>query len=107
MPAADAVDYFNGGRSLERMWLTAAALGIAVHPMTTLPYFFALVNRAGGEGLDEGTIAELRSMRALYEGLFDLNDSTGEVLLFRVAIARATEKRSLRRPLDDVLERAD
>jgi molybdopterin/thiamine biosynthesis adenylyltransferase/nitroreductase/GNAT superfamily N-acetyltransferase len=105
MPAARSLDYFNGGRALQRMWLTATAHGIAVHPMTTLPYFFALVSRAGSQGLDDRAIAELQSMRASYERLFIVGSATGEVLLFRVSKAQATDKRSLRRQVDDVLEK--
>jgi len=36
MPEPRALDYFNGGRALQRMWLTATEHEIAVHPMTTL-----------------------------------------------------------------------
>ena len=107
MPTARSVDYLNGGRAVQRMWLTATALGIAVHPMTTLPYFFALVSRGGGKGLDERTMVELRVMRASYERLFTVGASTAEVLLFRVSMAHATDKRSLRRSLDDVLAKSE
>jgi tRNA A37 threonylcarbamoyladenosine dehydratase len=103
MPAADGPAYFNAGRAVERMWLTATERGVAVHPITSAPYFFALLLRKGGQGLDLGTIAELRSLRAVYEQLFDVTNETGEMLLFRVAYNPAVTSRSIRRPIDDVL----
>ena len=107
MASVGSRDYFQGGRALQRMWLTATERDIAVHPMTTLPYFFALVNRGGGEGLDENTITELRAMGQRYARLFNVDEAMGQVLLFRVARADATSLRSLRRPLDEVLRLSD
>jgi len=103
MPRTGHVHYLLGGRAMERMWLTAQALGLAVHPMTTLPYLFARVQRGGGEGLDRSTAEEARRLREPYRRLFDVTDDTAEVLLFRVSRAEPTEARALRRPLADVL----
>jgi molybdopterin/thiamine biosynthesis adenylyltransferase len=106
MPLARSVDYFNGGRALQRMWLRATARRLAVHPMACLPYFLARVTRANGEGFDQHMIAELRAIRPIYERVFKLSGPTADVILFRISYNDATEKRSLRRPLDDVLLRA-
>jgi hypothetical protein len=103
MPLARPIDYFTAGRSLQRMWLTATERNLAVHPMTTLPYFFARLLRAGGEAFDERTIEELRQIRPRYEQLFRLTPSTAEVLLFRIGFAEESTNRSRRRPIDDVL----
>jgi hypothetical protein len=61
----------------------------------------------GGQGLDDRTIAQLQSMREGYERLFTVGAATGDVLLFRVSMAHATDRRSLRRALDDVLEKSE
>jgi hypothetical protein len=45
------------------MWLTATERALAVHPITSAPYFFALLLRKGGHGLDDETIGELRALR--------------------------------------------
>jgi len=102
-PGAGGTAYFNAGRATERMWLTATERGVAIHPITSAPYFFALVGRKGGEGLDEHTIAELRSLRAIYQQVFDVASNMSEVLLFRVSYCTEITARSLRRPLDEVL----
>ncbi len=103
MPRVGYREYLLGGRAMQRMWLTAATHGVAVHPMTTLPYLFARVLRGAGEGLNPTTIAEARHLRAPYRELFELTDDTAEVLLFRVSRAEPTDARALRRSLADVL----
>jgi hypothetical protein len=103
MPRSAPVDYFNGGRALERMWLVATERNIAVHPMATLPYFFARLIRGSGCGFDQRTIEELSGLRARYEAIFPLAPSSAEILLFRVGFADTTGRRSLRRSVDEVL----
>ncbi|XXX74205.1 Rv1355c family protein [Sorangium sp. So ce134] len=103
MPRAGLADYFQGGRAVERAWLTATQRGIAVYPMATLPYLFARLIRGGGEGLDPETAAAARELRERYVRLFDVTDATAEILLFRLSLAGPPSTRALRRPLEDVL----
>jgi hypothetical protein len=63
LPRARPADYFQGGRAVQRAWLTASRRQIAFQPMTALPYLFARLVRGGGEGLDATTLAELRPLR--------------------------------------------
>ena len=105
MPSTSREDYFAGGRAMERVWLTAAARGIAFQPMSALPYLFARI-RSGEDGmLSVETRKGLQGMRRQYEGLFGLspNERRGEILLFRLAEVASPEYRSLRRPVHDVL----
>jgi molybdopterin/thiamine biosynthesis adenylyltransferase len=103
MPSFSSLDYFQGGRALQRCWLTATELEIAFWPMTCLPYFFAHLLRSDGDIFDVDERHELRQMRQHYEELFELSDDDGEILLFRMGVAPAADIRSLRRELDDVL----
>src|SRR5215472_4822321 len=41
---------FEGGRVVERLWLTVTAAGLSFQPLTFLPYFLMRVDRASGEG---------------------------------------------------------
>lgn len=103
IPGTSRAAYFTGGRALERMWLVAQTHHLAVHPMTTLTYMFARMLRGNGEGLDQGTNDELVRLRPQYRRLFDVDDDTAEIVLFRVSRAEPTAARSLRRDIDDVL----
>ncbi|MFT3774546.1 MAG: hypothetical protein QM820_55015 [Minicystis sp.] len=70
MPGAGPESYFNGGRALQRVWLTAAAVGVAFQPMAALGYLFTRVERGGGEGLDAEEIPHpARAARPLRAGL--------------------------------------
>lgn len=103
VPRASARDFYDGGRAMQRMWLTAHAQGVAICPMTVLIYLFARLYHGGGEGLDEQAIAELHALRSRWLKLFPVAPETGEVLLFRMSRADAPSVRSHRRPVDEIL----
>jgi len=103
VPNARPVDYFLGGRAVQRLWLTATQRRLGVQPMTALAYFFARLLRGGGVGFHADMISELKRLRPIYEKLFAVTKEMGEVLLFRIATDATTAKGSERRPLDDVL----
>ena len=103
MPRSGDIGYLLGGRAMQRMWLLAQARGLALHPMTTLPYLFARVLQGDGVGLDPATAREARRLREPYCRLFAVEEDRAEVLLFRMSRAEPTSARSLRRSLADVL----
>src|SRR5579859_1278201 len=103
MPGHCPLDYFRGGRSMQRAWLTATRLNIAFQPVTSLVYLFARLVRGNGIGLSDEVVDELKKLRGRYCQLFAVNDRMGEVLLFRLSLAEAPSTRSLRRPVDQVL----
>ncbi|WP_433623854.1 Rv1355c family protein [Nocardia sp. CA-120079] len=106
MPGVSRESYLRGGRAMQRMWLTATAKGIALQPMTALPYFFARLERGAGHGLCKREQAELRELRVRYQRVFETDADHAEVLLFRLAYAGPPTARSLRRPLVQVLDLA-
>lgn len=102
MPRVSADDFFRGGQALQRMWLVAHTLGLAIYPMTTLAYMF-LRARHGGEGLSEAAVAALAEARPRFTRLFPVGPEQAEVLLFRVSQAEAPTQASLRRPVPEIL----
>jgi nitroreductase len=100
-----ARSYFDGGRALQRVWLRATSLGLAVQPMTALVYLFARLDDGEGLGLDEREKRELSALRGRFRALFGSSDvwPHHEVMLFRLAKAGAPSARSLRRPISDLL----
>lgn len=98
--------YFVGGRAVQRTWLAATARGVALHPMTGLPYLFARLERGGGGGFAAHEQTELRTLAARWGTLFARRPDQGEVFLFRLHHAGTPTARSLRRPLDQVLSLA-
>ncbi|MGH3815770.1 MAG: Rv1355c family protein [Pseudonocardiaceae bacterium] len=103
VPGVGRQSYFRGGRAMQRVWLTATALGLGFQPMTLLVYLFARLERGGGAGLTEPERAELHQLRDRFRGLLNTHPDAAEVLLFRLTHAGPPSARSLRRPLDETL----
>lgn len=93
----------HGGRAMQRVWLTATALGLAFHPMTALPYLLARLGRGKGEGLTAEDQQQLTEFGKSYRHLLPIPDDHAEIMLFRLAKAELPTVRSLRRGLDEIL----
>ncbi len=105
VPGVGPRSSFEGGRAMQRVWLEATRQGLAVTPLATLPYLFARLERGGGEGLDAGQRADLAGWRDRFRAVFGPNDGQTEAMMLRFARVDAPPTaRSLRRPLDEVLE---
>jgi tRNA A37 threonylcarbamoyladenosine dehydratase len=94
------IDYFNGGRSMQRTWLMANSLHVAFQPLMASVYMFAGLTRVG---FPDKMASELHELRARYRRLFAVGDQVSEILLFRLSLADPPSARSLRRPAVDVL----
>jgi nitroreductase len=90
MPTWSSRCFFNGGRALQRFWLTATQQGIAVQPVGSVTFLFA--------------VAELRDLRQRFVALFPMvAEQGGEILPLRLAIAPEPAAAALRRPVEEVL----
>lgn len=102
VPGRDRAAYFRGGRALQRLWLTATARRVGVHPMAGVPYAMARFERDPEWFTPEQT-PRMMALRARYRALFPTPDDHGHVLLFRLTSAEPPTLRSLRRPVEAVL----
>ncbi len=93
--------YLAGGRALERVWLTATAVGLGLQPHSALLYCLMRLDD-GGKGLDPGDRAGLDALRAQRRRVLPPVLGESELLLFRLFHAAPAAARSLRRPLDAV-----
>ncbi len=105
VPGLGIEAYVRGGRAMERVWLSAAHHGLAMHPMSALLYLLARLEKGGGEGLSADEAKKLAELRIRLQKLFGSDPAREtEMLLFRLALTDATPAiRSLRRPVEDVL----
>lgn len=103
MPKYDLGNFFEGGRSMERLWLEATRLGLAVHPMISPLYLFPRVLHANDEGISEQNAQELRQLRARFASIFKLDDDGADIFLTKIAKAPDPEMLTFRLPLDHVL----
>lgn len=103
VPGTGRTSYVQGGRAMQRVWLSATRLGLAFQPMTAITYLFGRLEQGRGQGLSQAEVRELAELRKHYARLFEVRPDRSEALLFRVARARPPSARALRRGVDDVL----
>jgi len=95
--------YFQGGRAVERVWLTATKLGLSLQPMAVAPYLFAKLERGGIAAFTARERSALERLRQRFSSVFTTGTARAEVLVFRIAHAEPPGVRSLRRPVETVL----
>lgn len=106
MPTARLEDFFMAGRAMQRCWLTATRLRIAVQPLATPPFLFALAGHAKGTGLDPRDAAEVTALHERFVELFPVAAERRAVLPLRLAVADSPPSppvAALRRSVRDVL----
>lgn len=103
LPGYSLKNFFEGGRSMERFWLEATNLNLAIHPLISPLYLFSRILHGNGEGLEEKNIQELRFMREQFNKITGSGNDDSEVFLAKIAIADEPELKAHRLPLEDIL----
>lgn len=103
LPGYNLKNFFEGGRSMERFWLQATNLGLAIHPLISPLYLFSRILHGNGEGLDENNIRELKFLREQFQAITGSGTDNAEVFLAKIAIAPEPELKALRLPIKDIL----
>lgn len=103
LPEYNLKSFFEGGRSMERFWLLATNLGIAVHPLISPLYLFPRVLHADAEGITENDAKELFELRKEFRKIFNTNDDSAEIFITKIAIADEPILKTLRLPIEQVL----
>lgn len=99
----DRSAYFQAGRALQRIWLTATRLGLAFQPMSVAPYLFLRLTRGDGEGFTTDESATLGRLHERFASIFEPRGGWAEPMLFRLTHAPAPSSRALRRPVAAIL----
>ena len=86
---------FAAGRVIERAWLTATRLGLAIQPHTSALFLFARALGGGEADFEADTVGELLGLQARLRGAF--KSAGTELFMFRVFPGCAPLGRSLRR----------
>ena len=103
LPQYSLKSFFEGGRSMERFWLGATNLNIAVHPVISPLYIFPRIVHGNGEGLTNQNIIELKHLREEFLAITQIKGDQAEVFLAKVAIANEPLIKSFRLPIEDTL----
>lgn len=90
--------FVKAGRAFERLWLTAESLGVALQPVTALPYLAQRLETGDTESLSSEHIECIRSAYAQIAQTFNLQGSERIAMLFRVGYGPAPSARSAKAP---------
>ncbi|MBS1529578.1 MAG: Rv1355c family protein [Bacteroidetes bacterium] len=103
LPKHELKSFFEGGRSMERFWLAATNLGLAIHPLISPLYLFPRVVYGNGEGLDPKFVPILRDLREKFCDITGISDDRAEVFMAKIAVAPEPVLKSHRLPLEKTL----
>jgi nitroreductase len=106
-PAKDVDDYVRAGRALQRFWLTVTRLGLFMQPEMT-PLIFSRYAREGLRFSDTpGKDEEARRLAGQYEALVGEKAARNGVYMGRIGAGRAAASRSMRLPLEKLMDRGN
>ncbi|RYE15334.1 MAG: Rv1355c family protein [Rickettsiales bacterium] len=99
------IDYINGGRAYERLWLASESYNLALYPMISPIYLFLRLQDEEDSGLSKDEIKLLKNSKETFDDIFPLNKELSNIFLFRLSYADKPLVRSLRIPIHQVLKR--
>lgn len=101
MPSRSNTDYLNAGMAVQRLWLAASQLDIALQPMSISSFLFARI--------DDDDFSEIEELRDgiiqqydLFRNLTKLETEEKDIFFFRLSTAQSPEIMALRRKVEDV-----
>ncbi len=104
-PASD--QFLEGGRALQRVWLTTQAEGLSFQPLGSLPIFFAHAKLLEGRRLSPRHFSLVQKLIGRFTAISPSTRDRLLLLLFRIGNSAAPRFHSLRRPADDVFPPLD
>jgi molybdopterin/thiamine biosynthesis adenylyltransferase len=103
LPGYALRNFFEGGRAMERFWLEATNLNLAIHPLISPLYLFSRILHGEGEALEEKNIQELQILRERFNQITGSDNNSSEVFLAKIAIADEPSLKAHRLALEDIL----
>lgn len=88
----------GAGRAVQRVWLRATELGLAVQPLAALPFMLLRATHFGGAGFSPEECRELQDAGAGLQVLLGLSADELPLFIFRLSRAAAASDRALRLP---------
>lgn len=103
-PGLAPENFFNAGRVLQQVWLTATTKNISIQPVTPITYLFYRLEQGQGTGLSSKELKKLTALRERYLRVLDVPAGHIEPMIFRVSRTEPPTARALRRKVDDILK---
>lgn len=104
LPEYTNYNFVKGGEALQRIWLHANSNGISFQPLTAPLFMFERMNQTNGQGMPAKMIEELAELQKKLNDIFPALKEKQGIFMFRLSYADEASIRSLRRPLEDILQ---
>ncbi|MGI8867616.1 MAG: Rv1355c family protein [Mycobacteriales bacterium] len=98
---ASPADFVRGGSAVERLWITAETLGLAVQPVS--PVFIFALDRSDAARMSGQFVDEMEQLRNTFRSAAGLPDDEYMALVLRLGHAPPPGFRSRRLPADQVV----
>ncbi len=105
MPTDSALDFLQGGRAWQRVWLTATAHGLALQPNASLVFFWTVYRHRGNSVFPPAAALNLQRAMEIARLWFPQVhfEQEGLIMLFRLGYAPPIPEDTFRRPLASFL----
>ncbi|WEK20752.1 MAG: Rv1355c family protein [Candidatus Pedobacter colombiensis] len=103
LPQHSPLDYLKGGMAVEKLWLTATALGYQIHPVNVPLIFFYKNGIQESNDLPEEIRNQIFNLHQKLKHLFKITDNIAEIFMFRIFKAESSPQRTIRKPLNKTL----
>ncbi|HTU89680.1 MAG TPA: hypothetical protein VMF69_06245 [Gemmataceae bacterium] len=95
--------FLQGGRSFQRLWLTATGHGLSLQPLGSLPIFLGHLELLAGQHLDERHRRRLTRIAEEFHELLPASRNRNLLIAFRLGYSVLPKVRSLRRHPSEVM----
>lgn len=99
---ATVARFLQGGMAMQRLWLTATSLKLALQPLGSLPIFLAHLHQLGGARLDPAHRAHVVQLSDRLRNLMPQTGSFSLQIMFRIGQSTPSRFRAIRRRIGDV-----
>lgn len=103
LPQHSSLNYLKGGMAVEKLWLTATALGYQIHPVNVPLIFFYKNNIQEFNDLPDESRKQIYNLQQKLKQLFKITDNIAEIFMFRIFKAESSPQRTIRKPLNKTL----
>lgn len=90
--------FIEGGRALQRVWLTATELGLSLQPVTALPYLMQRIESGDTRSLSHEHISLIQKAYSVIRSAFALKNEEKIALLFRIGYGDKPTATSMKHP---------
>ena len=102
MQGLNSESFVDGGRVLQKIWLTAASLGLSLHPMTGVTFLIQRLRMGEDKGLSNSHRELLIDIYQRLKDIFPI-ENKAIIMSFRIGYADQPSDKSLRLSVEEVL----